>query len=140
MSKHFLTVKGAFQNNLKNVDVSFPLGAFVCVTGVSGSGKSSLVNLLPRFYEVTSGRLLIDGVDIQQYPRQYLRQHIGIVEQEPFLFSRTIGENIAYGAGRKVAKYRTQTQPLEHRHRDDRGRQEYQYVGKVLGFRHISAL
>lgn len=86
-------------------DISFHCkpGQSVALVGYTGSGKSSLVNLLPRFYEVSSGRLLLDGVDIKQYPRRYLRQQIGIVEQEPFLFSRTIKENIAYSAGRPVS-------------------------------------
>jgi ATP-binding cassette subfamily B protein len=61
-----------------------------------------MVNLLPRFYEYTGGQLLLDGVDLQDYPREFLRQTIGIVEQEPFLFSRTIRDNIAYGVGRDV--------------------------------------
>lgn len=87
-------------------DISFEVqpGQVVALMGYTGSGKTSLVNLLPRFYEVTGGRLLLDGVDIRQYPRYYLRQHIGIVEQEPFLFSRTIRENIAYSVGRKVSQ------------------------------------
>jgi ATP-binding cassette subfamily B protein len=58
--------------------------------------------LLPRFYKYTSGSLTLDGVELNQYPRRYLRQNIGIVEQEPFLFSRTIRENITYGVGRDV--------------------------------------
>jgi ATP-binding cassette subfamily B protein len=57
---------------------------------------------LPRFYEYTSGSLTLDGVELKAYPRHYLRQQIGIVEQEPFLFSRTIRENITYGLGRQV--------------------------------------
>jgi len=87
-------------------DISFRVepGQIVALMGYTGSGKTSLVNLLPRFYEVTNGRLLLDGVDIKQYPRHYLRQNIGIVEQEPFLFSRTIRENIAYSVGRKVSQ------------------------------------
>jgi len=86
-------------------DISFHCrpGSSVALLGYTGSGKTSLVNLLPRFYEVTSGRLLLDGVEINQYPRTYLRRQIGIVEQEPFLFSRTIRENIAYSAGRPVS-------------------------------------
>jgi ATP-binding cassette subfamily B protein len=71
--------------------------------GSTGSGKTSLVNLLPRFYEYTGGQLLLDGVDLQDYPRKFLRQYIGIVEQEPFLFSRTIRDNIAYGVERDVS-------------------------------------
>ena len=70
--------------------------------GATGSGKSSLVSLLPRFYEYTSGRILLDGIDLKEYPRHYLRRQIGIVEQEPFLFSRTVRDNITYGVGRQV--------------------------------------
>jgi ATP-binding cassette subfamily B protein len=86
-------------------DISFECrpGQSVALLGSTGSGKTSLVNLLPRFYEVTGGRLLLDGVDINQYPRRYLRKQIGIVEQEPFLFSRTIRENIAYSIGWDVS-------------------------------------
>ena len=55
-----------------------------------------------RFYEYTGGSLTLDGAELAEYPRHFLRQHMGIVEQEPFLFSRTIGENITYGVGRDV--------------------------------------
>ena len=79
-------------------------GQAVALLGPTGSGKSSLVNLLPRFYDYTGGVLTLDGVELRAYPRQFLRQHIGIVEQEPFLFSRTIRENITYGVGRNVAQ------------------------------------
>jgi ATP-binding cassette subfamily B protein len=78
-------------------------GQSVALLGSTGSGKTSLVNLLPRFYDYTGGSLLLDGVDLKDYPRQFLRQYIGIVEQEPFLFSRTIRENIAYGVGKEVS-------------------------------------
>ena len=88
---------------LKNISFHCPPGSSVALLGYTGSGKTSLVNLLPRFYEVTSGRLLLDGEKIGKYPRHYLRRQIGIVEQEPFLFSRTIRENIAYSAGRPVS-------------------------------------
>jgi ATP-binding cassette subfamily B protein len=71
--------------------------------GPTGSGKTSLVNLLPRFYEYTGGSLTLDGVELHDYPRRFLREQIGIVEQEPFLFSRTIRENITYGVGRQVS-------------------------------------
>jgi ATP-binding cassette, subfamily B, bacterial len=77
-------------------------GQAIALLGSTGSGKTTLVNLLPRFYEYTSGRLTIDGHDLKSYPRDYLRGQIGIVEQEPFLFSRTIRENITYGVGRDV--------------------------------------
>ncbi len=86
-------------------DINFDCrpGQAVALLGSTGSGKTTLVNLLPRFYEYTSGSLTLDGVELKDYPRHYLRQQIGIVEQEPFLFSRTIGENIAYGVDRKVS-------------------------------------
>ncbi len=79
-------------------------GRVVALLGFTGSGKTSLVNLLPRFYEYTGGSISLDGVELKEYPREYLRQQIGIVEQEPFLFSRTIRENITYGVGRDVSQ------------------------------------
>jgi ATP-binding cassette subfamily B protein len=87
---------------LKDLSFEVQPGQVVALLGATGSGKTSLVNLLPRFYEYTHGRLTLDGVDLNQYSRRYLRDHIGIVEQEPFLFSRSIRENIAYGVGREV--------------------------------------
>jgi ATP-binding cassette subfamily B protein len=86
-------------------DISFECrpGEMVALLGSTGSGKTTLVNLLPRFYDYTSGSIRLDGVELKRYTRRYLRQHIGIVEQEPFLFSRTIRENIAYGVGREVS-------------------------------------
>jgi ATP-binding cassette subfamily B protein len=87
---------------LKDVSFHCQPGQVVALLGATGSGKTSLVNLLPRFYEYTHGRLTLDGVELKRYPRRYLRRQIGIVEQEPFLFSRTIAENIAYGVGRDV--------------------------------------
>ena len=77
-------------------------GQVVALLGATGSGKTSLVNLLPRFYAYTEGSLQLDGVELTRYTRRYLRSQIGIVEQEPFLFSRTIRENITYGVGRDV--------------------------------------
>ncbi len=88
---------------LKHISFECQPGQRFALLGSTGSGKTSLVNLLPRFYEVTSGRLLLDGVEIDRYSRHYLRRQIGIVEQEPFLFSRTIRENIGYSIGRKVS-------------------------------------
>jgi len=85
-------------------DISFRCkpGQIIALLGGTGSGKSSLVNLLPRFYEYESGSLTLDGVELKRYPRKFLRQHIGLVEQEPFLFSRTIRENITYSVKRVV--------------------------------------
>ncbi len=86
-------------------DISFTCepGNVIALLGSTGSGKTSLVNLLPRFYDPDSGVITLDGVDLTEYPRMYLRSQIGIVEQEPFLFSRTIKENITYGVHREVS-------------------------------------
>jgi ATP-binding cassette subfamily B protein len=86
--------------------VSFKVlpGQSIALLGSTGSGKTSLVNLLPRFYDYTGGRILLDGKELNEYSREYLRKHIGIVEQEPFLFSRSIRENITYGVGRNVSE------------------------------------
>jgi ATP-binding cassette subfamily B protein len=84
-------------------------GQAVALLGPTGSGKSSLVNLLPRFYEYTEGQIIIDGAELNQYSRRYLRRQIGIVEQEPFLFSRSIRENITYGVGRDVSQEEVET-------------------------------
>ncbi|NLE44911.1 MAG: ABC transporter ATP-binding protein [Chloroflexi bacterium] len=86
-------------------DVSFRCepGQAIALLGSTGSGKTSLVNLLPRFYDYTSGRVTLDGVELKEYSRHFLRQNIGIVEQEPFLFSRSLRENITYGVGRPVS-------------------------------------
>jgi ATP-binding cassette, subfamily B, bacterial len=88
---------------LKDISFHARPGQSVALLGSTGSGKTTLVNLLPRFYEYTSGRLTLDGQDLKQYSRRYLRRQIGIVEQEPFLFSRTIRENISYGVDREVS-------------------------------------
>lgn len=78
-------------------------GQVVALLGSTGSGKSSLVNLLPRFYDYTAGSITLDDVELRRYPRKWLRRQIGIVQQEPFLFSRSIRENITYGVGREVS-------------------------------------
>ena len=87
-------------------DVSFECeaGKVVVLLGSTGSGKTSLVNLLPRFYDVTSGQILLDGVNLNDYSREFLRSQIGIVEQEPFLFSCSIRDNITYGVHRDVSQ------------------------------------
>ena len=88
---------------LKNVSFHARPGQAIALLGSTGSGKTSLVNLLPRFHEYTGGRILLDSVELKDYSRAYLRKQIGIVEQEPFLFSRSIRENITYGVGRDVS-------------------------------------
>jgi len=93
------------ENNPILEDINFVCnpGDIIALIGSTGSGKTSLVNLLPRFYDPTRGTITLDGVDITRYPRKYLRSQIGIVEQEPFLFSRSIRENITYGVHREVS-------------------------------------
>ena len=88
---------------LKNVSFHAKPGQAIALLGSTGSGKTSLVNLLPRFHEYTGGQILLDDVELKEYSRSYLRMQIGIVEQEPFLFSRSIRENISYGVGRDVS-------------------------------------
>ncbi len=87
-------------------DITFKVkpGQVVALLGSTGSGKTTLVSLLPRFYDYTSGHIMLDGVELTDYTREYLRRNIGIVEQEPFLFSRSIRENIAYGVDRNVTE------------------------------------
>ena len=80
-------------------DVSFTIrqGERIGLTGRTGSGKTMIVNLIARLLEPTTGEIFIDGIDIKKYPLEVLRRYIGIVPQEPFLFSDTIAENIAFG-------------------------------------------
>jgi ATP-binding cassette subfamily B protein len=95
----------AYENNppvLEDISFACKPGQVVALLGSTGSGKSSLVNLLPRFYNYTTGSIKLDGVELNLYPKEYLRSQVGIVEQEPFLFSRSIRENITYGVGRDV--------------------------------------
>ena len=86
-------------------DISFEAkqGQTVALLGPTGSGKSSLINLMARFYDY-DGSILLDNVELRDYAKHVLRQQIGIVEQEPFLFSRNIRENIAYGVQRQVSE------------------------------------
>lgn len=91
------THKGAQQKTLKNINLRIPNGTILAIVGYTGSGKSTLVNLIPRLYDVTEGQLLIDGVDIKKIPLEVLRRSIGYVPQETFLFSESIAENIRYG-------------------------------------------
>jgi ATP-binding cassette, subfamily B, bacterial MsbA len=88
---------GAGKTVLKSVSFGARAGQVIALVGLSGAGKTTLVNLLPRFYDVTAGSILIDGVDIRDVTLKSLRQQIGIVTQETVLFDDTIANNIAYG-------------------------------------------
>jgi ATP-binding cassette subfamily B protein len=89
---------------LQEISFSVKSGQVIALLGSTGSGKTTLANLLPRFYEYTEGKILLDGVELKRYPRNFLRSQISTVEQEPFLFSRTINENITYGIDREVTQ------------------------------------
>ena len=91
------THKNARTPALTNINLRIPQGTTLAIVGYTGAGKSTLVNLVPRLYEVTAGEVLIDGVDIRRIPLQVLRNNIGYVQQETFLFSDTLLENISYG-------------------------------------------
>jgi ATP-binding cassette subfamily B protein len=82
---------------IEDLSVSVEPGQTVAIVGPTGAGKTTLVNLLMRFYEVTGGRITLDGVDIATLPRETLRSHLGMVLQDTWLFGGTIAENIAYG-------------------------------------------
>lgn len=83
---------------LKNVNLRVPAGTSLAIVGPTGSGKSTLVSLIPRIYDADPGTVLIDGRPIREFPLEYLRRNIGFVPQETFLFSDTIRGNIAFGA------------------------------------------
>jgi len=83
---------------LQNVSLNAQPGEMVALLGATGSGKTTLVNLIPRFYDVTDGKITMDGIDIRDVTLSSLRRNIGIVQQDVFLFSATVRENIAYGA------------------------------------------
>ncbi|GJM39929.1 MAG: ABC transporter permease [Ardenticatenaceae bacterium] len=97
------TYEGEEEQVLHDISFAVEPGQVVALLGGTGSGKTSLVNLLPRFYAYTDGRILLDDVELALYPRDYLRQQIGIVMQEPFLFSLSIRDNITYGVSREVS-------------------------------------
>ena len=97
----FQNVSFAYENGksvLKNFNLTIKAGEITAIVGPTGSGKSTLCQLLLRFYEPTSGRILIDGIDIREYSLDQLRGFIGIMQQDVFLFSGSVKENIAYGA------------------------------------------
>ena len=84
---------------LKNINITIPAGKTIALVGASGGGKTTIVNLIPRFFEATSGQILIDGQDIKNISQQSLRKNTSLVSQEVILFDDTIKNNIAYGKG-----------------------------------------
>ena len=88
---------------LRDINLAVEPGQVIGLLGATGSGKSSLVNLLPRFYDYSGGSILLDGRELRSYARGFLRSQIGFVQQEPFLFSTTIRNNITYGTGRHAS-------------------------------------
>jgi ATP-binding cassette subfamily B protein len=89
---------------LKDINLHIPAGSSLAIVGPTGSGKTTLVNLIPRIYDANPGTVLIDGRPIRQFPLDTLRRNIGFVPQETFLFSDTIRENIAYGIASEVSE------------------------------------
>lgn len=89
---------GAVTPTLRDIDLIIPNGKTVAVVGYTGAGKSTLVNLIARLYDATGGSVLIDGADVRTIPLDVLRSSIGYVQQETFLFSDSIADNIAYGS------------------------------------------
>jgi ATP-binding cassette subfamily B protein len=85
------------QNIVSDISFNVPAGQTVALVGPTGSGKSTIINLIPRLYNTTAGRILVDGVNINDMSLYDLRKHVGAVMQDIFLFSTTIRENISYG-------------------------------------------
>ncbi len=88
---------GNGQNVLSHINLTIQKGETVAIMGATGCGKTSLVNLIPRFYDVTDGTVLVDGIDVKEYRQETLREKVAVVLQKSELFSATIGENIAWG-------------------------------------------
>ena len=83
---------------LEDIDLDIPAGRTIALIGHTGSGKTTLTSLVPRFYDVTAGRVLVDGADVRDVTLHSLRRSIGVIPQDPFLFSTTVRENISFGA------------------------------------------
>lgn len=121
---------------LKNINLSIPAGQTIGITGPTGSGKTMLAQLITRFSDPTEGSILLSGQDIRTMPLKTLRDHIGMVPQEPFLFSETIAENIAFGmqggdqleveTGKSVLKTRASQVALEVGSNQDKNQTENQ--------------
>lgn len=114
----FENVSFAYRNEqwvLKNISFTIPKGKMIALVGASGSGKSTIADLLCRFYEVQKGRILIDGYDIKEITTHSLRKQMGIVSQEPILFNDTVFNNIAFGTETTLEKV-IQAAKIAHAH------------------------
>jgi ATP-binding cassette, subfamily B, bacterial len=89
---------------LHDINFEVKAGQTIALLGSTGSGKTTMLSLLTRFYDYTDGSIKLEGVELKEYPRRFLRDNIGVVEQESFLFSRTIYENITYGLHKQVSE------------------------------------
>jgi ATP-binding cassette subfamily B protein len=89
---------------VEGVDLQVPAGRTIALIGHTGSGKTTLTSLVPRFYDTTSGRVLVDGIDVRDVTLRSLRRAIGVIPQDPFLFSATVRENITFGAPQLTAE------------------------------------
>jgi subfamily B ATP-binding cassette protein MsbA len=101
---------------LRDVTVHVPAGQMIALVGHSGAGKTTLINLIPRFYDVTGGSIRVDGVDIRDVTLKSLRAQIGMVTQETVLFDDTIANNIAYGAPQATAAQIEEAARVAHAH------------------------
>ncbi|HEX6699991.1 MAG TPA: ABC transporter ATP-binding protein [Gaiellaceae bacterium] len=107
---------------LREIDLVVPAGRTLALIGHTGSGKTTVTSLVPRFYDVSAGRVAVDGVDVRSVTRSSLRRAVGVISQDPFLFSATVRENIAFGAG---------DLPLEDVERYARAAQAHEFIERL---------
>ena len=91
------TYRNGGDHILRNLDLTIRAGEYVALVGFSGVGKTTLCSLIPRFYDVTGGQILLDGHDVRDISLRSLRRHIGLVDQDVYLFAGTVADNIRYG-------------------------------------------